>query len=112
MPLHLLAAAAAFTQPALPRRAVLTLAPALALRTALRPAGAKLVTDPKGRFLLDLPEGFVQSKRLAATGTLFVAGDFPRFAVLSVTAWRTCQALPTAPATSRPLPKCVKNFQV
>ena len=53
MPLHLLAVAAAFTQPTLPRRAVLALAPALALRTALLPAGAKLVTDPKGRCLLD-----------------------------------------------------------
>ena len=31
------------------------------------------------RFLLDLPEGFVQTKRTAVTGTLFVAGDFPRF---------------------------------
>ena len=122
MPLHLLAAAAAFTQPALPRRAVLTLAPALALRTALRPAGAKLVTDPKGRFLLDLPEGFVQSKRSAATGTLFVAGDFPRFAVLSVTAWRVDEllaaeqsqmslpGLPAEPTAPVPAPRALADL--
>ena len=103
MPLNLLAVAAAFTLPTLPRRAVLTLAPALALRTALLPAGAKLVTDPKGRFLLDLPEGFVQTKRTAVTGTLFVAGDFPRFAVVSVTAWRVDELL-TAEQGQKSLP--------
>ena len=103
MPLNFLAVAAAFTQPTLPRRAVLTLAPALALRTALLPAGAKLVTDPKGRFLLDLPEGFVQTKRTAVTGTLFVAGDFPRFAVVSVTAWRVDELL-TAEQGQKSLP--------
>jgi hypothetical protein len=122
VPLQLLAAAVAFTQPTLPRRAVLTLAPALALRTALHPAGAKLVTDPKGRFLLDLPDGFVQTKRTAVTGTLFVAGDFPRFAVVSVTAWRVDEllaaeqgqkslpGLPAAPAASVQAPQALADL--
>lgn len=122
MPLNFLAVAAAFTQPTLPRRAVLTLAPALALRTALLPAGAKLVTDPKGRFLLDLPEGFVQTKRTAVTGTLFVAGDFPRFAVVSVTAWRVDEllaaeqgqkslpGLPAAPTASVQAPQALADL--
>ena len=122
MPLNFLAVAAAFTQPTLPRRAVLTLAPALALRTALLPAGAKLVTDPKGRFLLDLPEGFVQTKRTAVTGTLFVAGDFPRFAVVSVTAWRVDEllaaeqgqkslpGLPAAPTASVQAPQALTDL--
>jgi len=98
--LPLLSVAAAFT---LPRRAVLTLAPALALRATLLPAGAKLVADPKSRFLLDLPDGFVQTKRTAVTGTIFVAGDFPRFAVVSVTAWRVNELL-AADTAGRSLP--------
>jgi len=51
----------------------------------LRPASAKIFADP--RFILDLPDGFVVSKRTATTGTIFVAGNFPRFTVVSATAW-------------------------
>ena len=93
--------------PRLHRRAVLAgaaLAPALALVAApVRPAAAKLVADSKSRFVIGVPDGFVQSKRSATTGTLFVAGDFPRSAVLSVTGWPV-RALLEADANARNLP--------
>eukprot|EP00964_Phaeocystis_antarctica_P005062 scaffold2766_cov42-Phaeocystis_antarctica.AAC.1 len=63
----------------------------LTLTLILSPARTPTLTLT--RFLLDLPEGFVQTKRTAVTGTLFVAGDFPRFAVVSVTAWRVNELL-------------------
>lgn len=39
------------------------------------------------RFAIDIPDDFVVSKRKSTTGTLFVSGNFPRFSVVSVTAW-------------------------
>lgn len=67
----------------LTRRAVIAL-PLAATPLAARAAG-KLVGDD--RFALSLPAGFVASKRSATQGTLYVAGNFPRAAVVSVTAW-------------------------
>ena len=71
----------------LARRFVLALAVPCLLHCPplLRPASAKIFVDP--RFILDLPDGFVVSKRTATTGTIFVAGNFPRFTVVSATAW-------------------------
>ena len=106
--LHLIVMAASLSSAFklnLNRRSVLVLAPALAAQPSalVLPASAKVVADPKGRFVLDLPEGFVQTKRTATTGTVFVAGDFPRFAVVSVTAWRVNELL-EADTADRSLP--------
>lgn len=70
---------------ALTRRAVLAL-PLVAAPLAAHASG-KLVVDESNRFSLKLPAGFVASKRSASQGTLYVAGNFPRAAVVSVTAW-------------------------
>ena len=103
--LHLMVASAAAFKPAfkLNRRAVLTLAPALAAQQAVLPASANVVADAKGRFVLNLPDGFVQTKRTATTGTVFVAGDFPKFAVVSITAWKVNELL-DADTADRSLP--------
>uniref|UniRef100_A0A7S0P3G6 Uncharacterized protein n=1 Tax=Calcidiscus leptoporus TaxID=127549 RepID=A0A7S0P3G6_9EUKA len=45
----------------------------------------KAVID--SRFSLQIPDTFVASKRTATLGTLYVAGNYPRFTVVSVTAW-------------------------
>jgi len=69
----------------------------------------KVVKDP--RFTLTLPPGFVASRRSAKQGTIYVAGDFPRFAILSVTAWpvsklldddAAAQSLPGLPSSGQP----------
>ena len=96
---------------AVPRRLVLGLAPYL-LVFPTRPPPATAFVDPGARFALEVPVGFVQSSRKAATtGTIFVAGNFPRFTVLSVTAWplrdllnedAQSQALPGLPASPVP----------
>ncbi len=44
-------------------------------------ASAKPFIDE--RFVLDIPDGYVVSNRKATTGTLFVAGNFPRASVVS-----------------------------
>ena len=71
--------------PLLSRRLILTLTTPCLLQWPPAPASAKLYADP--RFVLDVPPGFVVSKRTAAKGTIFVAGNFPRFTVVSATAW-------------------------
>ena len=63
------------------RRGLLATIPFLPLSAR----AASGVMDP--RFSLTLPAGFVVSKRKAETGTIFVAGNFPRAASISVTAW-------------------------
>ncbi len=72
-------------------------------------ASAKPFIDE--RFVLDIPDGYVVSNRKATTGTLFVAGNFPRASVVSVTAWRLqelinedakLQELPGIPAEAPP----------
>ena len=83
------------------RRAVL--AGAALAAAPVRPAAAKLVADSKGRFVIGVPDGFAQTKRSATTGTLFVAGDFPRAAVVSVTGWPV-KALLEADVSARNLP--------
>lgn len=72
---------------ALTRRLALALAPCVLVGNSplVQPALAKTFADP--RFILDVPDGFVVSKRKATTGTIFVAGNFPRFTVVSATAW-------------------------
>ena len=42
---------------------------------------------------MHVPTNFATSARKNTRNTLFVAGDFPRFAVLSVTAWPIQQLL-------------------
>lgn len=75
----------------LTRRAVLAL-PLAAIPLAAHASG-KLVIDGSNRFALTLPAGFVASKRSATQGTLYVAGNFPRAAVVSVTAWPISELL-------------------
>ena len=60
---------------------------ALPLDPAIAAATGKAYIDPLGRFALEIPQGFAQSKRTSSTGTIFVAGNFPRAATLSVVAW-------------------------
>ena len=73
---------------AVSRRALLALAPALSAFPVLVPPlpafASRPISDP--RFSLLLPDGFAVSKRKATQGTLFVAGDFPRAAVVAVSA--------------------------
>jgi len=69
------------------RRLVLSLAPTLLIPLHPLRASAKPALDAASRFALDIPDDYVVSKRKATTGTLFVAGNFPRFSVVSVTAW-------------------------
>ncbi len=85
------------------------LACAVSVQTAPRPALAKPAKD--ARFALSIPDGFAPSPRKATTGTIYVAGDFPRFAVVSVTAWpirellaaeMAAASLPGLPAPSPP----------
>ena len=88
------------------RRALATIAPALLiLGTTDRPAFAapKQYLDPMGRFALEIPDGFAMSKRTATTGTIFVAGNFPRAATISVNAW-PLEALVTEDVASQALP--------
>jgi len=66
------------------RRAVISV-PLFPLLVPPPASAGKPVIDK--RFALDLPDGFVSSKRTSTTNTIFVAGNFPRAAVVSVTAW-------------------------
>jgi len=101
---------ASAASPALTRRLVLALAtPCLVQLPALLPASATLVQDP--RFLIDIPEGFVVSKRKATTGTIFVAGNFPRATVMSATAWPITSLLQDD-AKGRDLPGLPASAQV
>merc|ERR1719446_1387228 len=85
----------------LSRRLIAQLLPLAALPLAPYPALGKIMGD--ARFSIVPPEGFVRSGRKAETGTLFVAGDFPRFAIVSVTAWPVA-ALLADDASVRSLP--------
>lgn len=67
------------------RRAVTGLLP-LGLLPLVLPRRA-CAAAPPAPFELNLPAGFVRSSRTATTGTVLVAGNFPRAAVISVTAW-------------------------
>lgn len=92
----------------LPRRSLLAAPLAAALSPAAAPAApapasGALVIDGASRFSLTVPRGFVASKRSASQGTLYVAGDFPRAAVVSVTAWPVSELL-AAEAAARSLP--------
>ena len=73
----------------------------------LRPPRAladKPYLDGSSRFALTVPDDFVvTSKRSAASGTLFVAGNFPRASVVSVTAWPLAELFQDD-AKSRDLP--------
>lgn len=72
-------------RPTLTRRALI---PLIATTLTLPPpkaALAKPYSDP--RFSLVLPDGFATSKRTAKEGTIFVAGNFVKGAVVSVCAW-------------------------
>ena len=71
------------------RRAALLTTSALLSLSPTQPALAdpRQYIDPQGRFALEIPNGFAQSKRTATTGTIFVAGNFPRAATISVVAW-------------------------
>lgn len=106
------------------RRAVLSLAPALLALTGspndARAAAGKAFLDPSGRFALTIPEGFAQSKRTATTGTIFVAGNFPRAATVSVNAWplqalvdedAQLKSLPGMTATPKTLPAELGSLQ-
>ena len=77
--------------PVLIRRSLVAIAPALltGIMLPMAPAVAdtRLYIDPSGRFSLEIPNGFAQSKRTATQGTIFVAGNFPRAATISVNAW-------------------------
>jgi len=102
----LFAAAAAGLQFAqtggLTRRALLAMPLLVASPLAARAAG-QLVVDKSSRFALTVPDGFVSSKRTATQGTLYVTGNFPRAAVVSVTAWPVTELL-AADASGRSLP--------
>jgi hypothetical protein len=89
----------------LTRRLALTLASPLCLLRIQPPlpASAKPFLDPASRFALQIPDDYVVSKRNSATGTIFVAGNFPRASVISVTAWPV-DALLAEDASSRQLP--------
>ena len=69
------------------------------------PAPAVWASKPylESRFVVDIPDGFVVSKRKATTGTIFVAGNFPRASVVSITAWPLIPLL-REDARSRDLP--------
>ena len=67
------------------RRALLALAPVLPSLPLQQAVASRPISDP--RFSLLLPDGYAVSKRSTKQGTLFVAGDFPRAAVVSVSAW-------------------------
>jgi hypothetical protein len=70
------------------QRRSLLLSAALSCPLLLLPTAPTLAyVDDAARFSLTPPPGFVVLRRTAATGTIFVSGDFPRGAVLSVTAW-------------------------
>ena len=73
-------------RPLLPRRAFACTLPLALLRPTVPPAWA-VRPYAEQRFRLDLPDGFAISKRSTSVGTLFVAGNFPRAAVVSVSAW-------------------------
>lgn len=75
----------------LSRRSLLAI-PLVASPIAARAAGS-IFADPSSRFALTVPSNFVATKRTASQGTLFVAGDFPRAAVVSVTAWPLSELL-------------------
>lgn len=101
------------------RRLMLTVvtAPLLAEWPTM-PVSAKPFLD--SRFALEIPEGFVVSKRTAQTGTVFVAGNFPRFTVVSVTAWplstllqddAKSRALPGLPSSPVELKSGAKTLQ-
>jgi hypothetical protein len=98
--------------------ALLTMSP-----PSLLPASAatKQYIDPAGRFALEIPDGFAQSKRTAQTGNIFVAGNFPRAATISVYAWplqeliaedSRAQTLPgIQPAAPPKLPAGMRSMQ-
>jgi len=68
------------------RRCALALPLLLQARMMTPPAFAvRPYAEP--RFLVNLPDGFAVSKRKATSGTIFVAGNFPRAAVVSVSIW-------------------------
>ena len=97
--------------PFLPRRGALGAALALPLLLSSPPRAArafvgKTFVDPAGRFALTIPPKYAVLKRMATTGTIYVAGDFPRSSIVSVTAWplaklvesdAAAQALPGLP---------------
>jgi len=68
------------------RRCALALPLLLQTRITTPPAFA-LRPYAEPRFLVNLPDGFAVSKRKATSGTIFVAGNFPRAAVVSVSIW-------------------------
>ena len=75
------------------RRTLIALAPVLpSIFLPTLPASAsRPFSEP--RFSLLLPDGYAISKRTATSGTLFVAGNFPRASVVSVSAWPLPQLL-------------------
>tara|TARA_B100000513_G_scaffold148261_1_gene68962 strand:- start:21 stop:605 length:585 start_codon:yes stop_codon:yes gene_type:complete len=104
--------------PTLSRRLIAQLLPLAAVPLAPHAAVGKVMGD--ARFSLVPPDGFVKSGRKAETGTLFVCGDFPRFAVVSVTAWpvgalladdASVRSLPGLPAAPKLPPPSVSSLQ-
>ena len=87
----------------LSRRLLLSLAPALVPLRPLPAVARSAFIDPAARFAIEIPDGFVVSPRKTSTGTIFVAGNFPRFAVISVTAWPV-EALLAEDARTKTLP--------
>ncbi len=83
----------------LARRALLGLSLLATQRPS--PGWATQANDP--RFNLALPDGFVASTKSASQGTIYVAGNFVRAAVVSVTAWPLA-ALIAEDAAARTLP--------
>ena len=75
------------------RRTFVALAPLLPsiLLPPLPASASRPFSEP--RFSLLLPDGYAISKRTATSGTLFVAGNFPRASVVSVSAWPLPQLL-------------------
>jgi hypothetical protein len=71
--------------PVVTRRSLLHLAPALPI--LLTPTASYAKPYSEERFSLIIPDGFALSKRTGTTGTIFVAGNFPRASVISVTCW-------------------------
>jgi hypothetical protein len=101
----LLAVPSAVVVPHCTRRAVVSAFPLVAALPAI-----PVFAADEERFSLALPPGFVRRMKIKATeGTVFVGGNFPRAAIVSVTVWpidtllqndAASQSLPGLPAAA------------
>ena len=95
--LHGVASFAAFT-----RRAAVVTALGAALPHRTQPAWA-VRPYLESRFSISLPDGFAITKKNGVSGTLFVAGNFPRAIVISVSVWALADLL-AEDASNKALP--------